>query len=986
MDTPFRIPFAYRHSENANVDLTKLVLTDELDSHRIILALDENKGIESIKKVHTNTSQPTNELTSYIENPEVQEKHTFPLLVRVDPNFNRLKLNVSIKPTVGFSDRSLIIVKSTGNSDIQRLKPQLYEDSPIENTVEISKLEYNKLPIDANNHSFQKLIINDVFDKSIVSNSCLTISLWEHHPESNDYRYLLKFSLWVDNYVKQPSVENPSVQSLTSGSTLEDKTQHSRLFSLGDFRKEFNLNIEDGPEFRRALTSYEHIIPKAKKVYSDLVDDFKALESCLKRLASSKLRIIEGVNSLLDLHSKSLLQEFGFKRDFDKTFKTMFEPFEKNMKFFLREVCNHSLLLKITLNLSSDLHDLSGSSSAGGTSSNLQNSATTELLQRKKQFENDSKEYYSWLNKYLSNEKERPESKLLLKRKAFEISKFEYLNLLNKITNNQYVNSLWEDLFKFINMKYDKRNPKLLDFSTYKDKKLSQQLIGENYQLYIHALLRFNSEKYQFRQMIEACQTNEELTNLIRFNKLGHNSMPASTAMANLSSSITGTNEFIITPENIDLIFSDIHPPVELTSSESEMSGILFTLGGQGKQGWHKEWVVLSKGQLKEYADWRKGKTPINKPIEIALSRVKSVTYEKRQFCFEIITSRGTKHVFQAINDNERDKWVKTLYNAGQVVNTERLEQRFGTTGNTGKPSSSDKKKNLGKLITNFVETPENIGRYIVDLVEKPIIPGQSKDRSVSPVSIISKAPTVLEKDYLNLVRSIPESDNNVCLDCGSTESVEWVSINTLSCFCVQCASCHRNIGSHITKIRSLKLDKFENETELLLKYVNNRRVNSFLEENMNPDEKITAKTPNETRLEFIRKKYSLKKYKSVIPDINNQLIKAIQRINVPEVLKYVLCGGDININIQINIPTRNDYLVITLFEYSLRKFMEIEDDSLSVMSNPKKLFIISELLILNGCKIETITEMNADLGLTDEAIKYWRLRSRKLGGGLPTP
>ena len=34
-----------------------------------------------------------------------------------------------------------------------------------------------------------------------------------------------------------------------------------------------------------------------------------------------------------------------------------------------------------------------------------------------KEFEADSKEYYSWLNKYLSNEKERPELKLLAKEK-----------------------------------------------------------------------------------------------------------------------------------------------------------------------------------------------------------------------------------------------------------------------------------------------------------------------------------------------------------------------------------------------------------------------------------------------------------------------------------------------------------------------------------------------------------------------------------------
>lgn len=69
-------------------------------------------------------------------------------------------------------------------------------------------------------------------------------------------------------------------------------------------------------------------------------------------------------------------------------------------------------------------------------------------LELQKKFEADSKEYYSWLNKYLSNEKERPELKLLAKRKVFELSKFDYLNSLTKVTNNQYVNEVLENFFQ----------------------------------------------------------------------------------------------------------------------------------------------------------------------------------------------------------------------------------------------------------------------------------------------------------------------------------------------------------------------------------------------------------------------------------------------------------------------------------------------------------------------------------------------------------
>lgn len=97
---------------------------------------------------------------------------------------------------------------------------------------------------------------------------------------------------------------------------------------------------------------------------------------------------------------------------------------------------------------------------------------------------------------------------------------------------------------------------------------------------------------------------------------------------------------------------------------------------------------------MTEYSDWRKGKSPISDPIEIALSSVKAVNHYKRQYCFEILTSSGVKHVFQAFDNDDRNKWVRALHNAGQLVDTKRLEQRFGTT--------HKKEKELGQSVNRF--------------------------------------------------------------------------------------------------------------------------------------------------------------------------------------------------------------------------------------------------------------------------------------------
>ncbi|KAK6456307.1 GTPase activating protein [Scheffersomyces xylosifermentans] len=966
MDQLSQISFPYFESATSSVSLHRLILTNETDSTRYVLTLDDKKHVTSVNKILTQNQQVVPELVNFIQNPSINDKTTTPLLIRFSPEFHKLKLNVVITPTENFLSKSLVIVKSVSDNDnIEELKHVLYESYHSE--IEISKIDYSNLPVDPSIPEPQRLIINDVFDKKRINDDKLNVSLWELDTTTNEYSHLLKFSIWVDKYSK-PLPPSPVIH--TKEPHKHEENLRVKHFKFIDFKREFNFNIEDGPDFRKALTRYENSLPLYRRAVSNLSDELRALDLALKKLTSIKLKLVEIFNST-EFQFNSLITQFGFPKEFEKSLRSLFDPFEKNLRFFLKDVCDQKLLQKIALNLSvNTLAD--GSASSSNQSSNHHN----ELLQHRKQFESNSKEYYSWLNKYLSNEKDRPESKLLAKRKSFELSKFDYLNHLNTITNNQYSNQLAERFFKFINLPFDERNPKLLDYEKFKDVKLSQSLIGENYQIYINVLLRFNSEKYQFRQMIEACQSNEELTNIIKYNKLNHNAAPNGTPMSPSSgseSSVTNNiDEFIINKDNLDLVFSSsqpsgddivpLSPPIN-ADQNSEMAGILYTLGGQGKQGWHKEWVVLNNGQLKEYSDWRSGKSPINKPIEIVLSSVKPITYDKRQNCFEIVTSSRTKHVFQAINEDERNKWIKALYNAGQLVNTSRLE---------GKNNSTTMKKDLSNLIT--------------DLSEKPVIPGQSMDRSISPISITSSKPLPAEeKDYLNLVRSIPNSNNHICLDCGSLESVEWISINCLACFCIKCASCHRNIGSHITKIRSLKLDKFENESEQLLKYINNCQVNLFLEENLHPREKIGPSATDEARLEFIRKKYLIKKYKSIIPDINNQLIKSIQQINLPDVLRNIICGGDINIRIQINIPNKQEYQVISLFEYSLRKFIEIKDDDL-ILSSSKKLFIISELLILNGCKIDDIKDLRKDIGLTQEAIEYWKIRSLKLSGGVLIP
>lgn len=49
---------------------------------------------------------------------------------------------------------------------------------------------------------------------------------------------------------------------------------------------------------------------------------------------------------------------------------------------------------------------------------------------------------------------------------------------------------------------------------------------------------------------------------------------------------------------------------------------------------------------------------------------------------------------------------------------------------------------------------------------------------------------------------------NSYCVDCDAP-APEWASLNLGVLMCIECSGIHRNLGSHISKVRSLGLDEW---------------------------------------------------------------------------------------------------------------------------------------------------------------------------------
>lgn len=109
----------------------------------------------------------------------------------------------------------------------------------------------------------------------------------------------------------------------------------------------------------------------------------------------------------------------------------------------------------------------------------------------------------------------------------------------------------------------------------------------------------------------------------------------------------------------------------------------------------------------------------------------------------------------------------------------------------------------------------------------------------------------------LDRVRGLP--GNAECADCGS-KNPDWASLNLGILVCIECSGIHRNLGSHISKVRSLALDCWPQANLAALEVSGgNTAVNSVWEGRL-----IRRPGGDATRAEkeeFIRAKYILRAF-----------------------------------------------------------------------------------------------------------------------------
>ncbi|XP_019378898.1 PREDICTED: arf-GAP with GTPase, ANK repeat and PH domain-containing protein 1 isoform X1 [Gavialis gangeticus] len=129
---------------------------------------------------------------------------------------------------------------------------------------------------------------------------------------------------------------------------------------------------------------------------------------------------------------------------------------------------------------------------------------------------------------------------------------------------------------------------------------------------------------------------------------------------------------------------------------------------------------------------------------------------------------------------------------------------------------------------------------------------------------------------------------NSHCVDC-EAQNPDWASLNLGALICIECSGIHRNLGTHLSRVRSLDLDDWPIELIKVMSSIGNELANSVWEESSQGRMKPSSDSTREEKERWIRAKYEQKLFLAPLQCLELSLGQHLLRATAEEDLRTVI-------------------------------------------------------------------------------------------------
>ncbi len=658
---------------------------------------------------------------------------------------------------------------------------------------------------------------------------------------------------------------------------------------------------------------------------------------------------------------------------------------------------------------------------------------------KKREFDEESKEYYSYVSKYLGQRSEslkekkiqKSDEKYQAKRRTFELKRFDYSSFMHDLHGGRKDQEVLSHLTRYADAQargYLNTAKKIEEMVPRLDALIAEvKTANQDFELQ-------RSEREEKRRILEKSTklVNEDgivappglshtmsQSNGLRPGESELGRSPSYAGASSISQSPPSTSALAVqSPTNGTLTAPTSAPQTLSTSSNNRFKGyrdleessnatglnvgpnrkegLVWAMSRPGshvdpkginKNAWHKFWIVLDQGKLAEYVNWKDKLDLHMDPIDLRMASVREARSSDRRFCFEVITPQYTR-VYQAPSEDDMKSWIGAINNA--------LQSAFENKAyipNSPSPAPTSTRKDIAAVLTgksssfsghrqvsnpNRSEAAKAVSRYATTGDRGPF--KRAESNGPEPESSL----------LLQRIRSADEG-NKVCADCNSESRVDWCSINLGVLLCIECSGIHRSLGTHISKVRSLTLDTsiFSPDIVELLLVIGNRVSNMVWEAKLDRYLKPSPQSTRDQRLGFVTAKYSERAYvqsaASQSPD--DHLLTSIKKNDIQSVLHALALRANPNAHDRSR-ATHAIFLALAAadpaapggsgFSHSTSTLKGATPANSRPSTPVGKPFAIAELLLQNGAEVPTEP---SPFPLSDSARQYLEVKNdQRLG------